>query len=114
MNITPIEGIVGAVQFALEGSPAAEAIAEALKGLPGGTKYVSIMASEVRFLNSRAINQIVELAQKLKAEGGASVLVGVSPKLKLTLENLSVADFFGFEETDSDARKTLEDLASGK
>ena len=114
MNITPIEGVAGGFQCTLEGSPAAEAVEEGLKGLPEGAKYASIVLTDVRFLNSRAINLIVELAQKLKAGGGASVLVGVSSKLKLTLENLGVEEYFEFDENDADARNTLASLASGK
>ena len=114
MNITPIEGIAAGVQCTLEGSPSAETVEEGLKGLPEGTKYASIVVTDVRFLNSRAINMIVELAQKLKAGGGGSVLVGVSTKLKLTLENLGVEEYFEFEENDADAKATLALLASGK
>lgn len=107
MNITPIDGVEHSAQLTLEGSPAAEAIAEALKGLPAGTKAFLIVATSARFLNSRAINALVETAQKLKADGGATVLVGASPKLKLTLENLGVDEFFGFEETEEDAKAAL-------
>ena len=107
MNITPIDGVADSAQVVLEGSPAADAVADALSKIPEGTKALVIVVGSVRYLNSQAVNAVVEAAQKVKAGGGSTVIVGVSPKLKLTLENLGVDEFFAFEETEEDAKSTL-------
>ena len=75
MNITPIDGVAGGFQCTLEGSPAAEAVEEGLKGLPEGAKYASIVLTDVRFLNSRVINLIVELARLSRAKNWSGVVL---------------------------------------
>lgn len=112
----PIPGLAASSEIVLEGGIGAGNVDALKKGLDGilgpGARFVSILMKDMRFLNSSAVNHLVELASRLQGTGGALVLVELPPKLKVMFDNLGVGGYFRYEGGAEGARTALKALAS--
>lgn len=107
----PVLDLPESLEAVLEGSvgpSAAPTLRERLEAALGRrSAYLSILMGGVNYVASAGLAYLMDLAGRMERRGGAVVLVGVQPKVKVVLNNLGMSGFFRLEESAEHARAFL-------
>jgi anti-anti-sigma factor len=107
----PVLELPDSLEVVLEGSvspAAATGLRERMEGALGrSSAYLSILMGGVNYVASAGLAYLMDLAGRMERRGGAVVLVGVQPKVKVVLNNLGMASFFRLEDSAEHARAFL-------